>query len=61
MRLALGHMETALALYDRSLDLAESPVVLFNLSQAYGRAFQVDSLARTLERAQRVDGEPSPS
>jgi tetratricopeptide (TPR) repeat protein len=56
VRLSLGHMETALALYDRSLDLAESPLVLFNLAQAYGRAFQVDSLARTLERAQALDG-----
>jgi tetratricopeptide (TPR) repeat protein len=56
VRLSLGHMESALSLYDRSLDLAESPLVLFNLAQAYGRAFQVDSLARTLERAQEVDG-----
>ena len=56
VRLSLGHMESALSLYDRSLDLAESPLVLFNLAQAYGRAFQVDSLARTLERAQALDG-----
>ena len=56
VRLALGHMESALTLYDRSLDLAESPLVLFNLAQAYGRAFQVDDLARTLERAQSLDG-----
>ena len=56
VRLSLGHMESALALYDRSLDLSESPLVLFNLAQAYGRAFQVDSLARTLERAQALDG-----
>ncbi len=56
IRLALGHMESALTLYDRSLDRAESPLVLFNLAQAYGRAFQVDNLARTLERAQALDG-----
>ena len=56
VRLALGHMESALTLYDRSLDLSESPLVLFNLAQAYGRAFQVDNLARTLERAQSLDG-----
>jgi tetratricopeptide (TPR) repeat protein len=56
VRLQLGHMESALSLYDRSLDLSESPLVLFNLAQAYGRAFQVDSLARTLERAQALDG-----
>jgi tetratricopeptide (TPR) repeat protein len=56
VRLGLGHMEVALTLYDRSLDLSESPLVLFNLAQAYGRAFQVDNLARTLERAQAVDG-----
>jgi hypothetical protein len=56
VRLALGHMDSALALYDRSLDLAESPLVTFNLAQAYGRAFQVDNLARALERAQSLDG-----
>ncbi len=57
VRLELGHMESALDLYGRAVELQESPVVLFNLSQAYGRAFQVDDLGRTLAQAQRVDGE----
>jgi hypothetical protein len=38
-------------------ELSGSPVVLFNLAQAYGRAFQVEDLARTLAAAQEVDGE----
>ena len=57
VRLELGHMESALDLYGRALDLEESPVVLFNLSQAYGRAFQVDDLNHTLALAQAVDPE----
>ena len=57
VRLDLDHMESAFALYSRALDRSESAVVLFNLSQAYGRGFQVDDLNRTLEHAQAVDGE----
>jgi tetratricopeptide (TPR) repeat protein len=57
VRLALGHMEAALELYGRALDEQQSPVVLFNLSQAYGRGFRVDDLNRVLADAQRVDGE----
>jgi tetratricopeptide (TPR) repeat protein len=57
VRLELGHMESALDLYGRALELEESPVVLFNLSQAYGRAFQVDDLNQTLALAQAVDAE----
>jgi tetratricopeptide (TPR) repeat protein len=57
VRLELGHMESAFDLYGRALDLDESPVVLFNLSQAYGRAFQVDDLNHTLALAQAVDSE----
>lgn len=57
VRLELGHMESALDLYGRALDIEESPVVLFNQSQAYVRGFQVDDLNRSLAAAQRVDGE----
>jgi tetratricopeptide (TPR) repeat protein len=57
VRLGLGHMEAALELYDDALLLNESPVVLYNLAQAYGRAFQVENLAITLEHAQALDGE----
>src|SRR4029453_1339513 len=36
---------------------SESPVVLFNLAQAYGRAFRVEELNQTIARAQRAGGE----
>ena len=57
VRLHLGHMEAALDLYRRALEIDESPVVLYNLSQAYGQAFQVDDLTETLELAQALDGD----
>jgi len=57
VRLDLGHVSSALELYQRALDVERSAVVLFNLSQAYGQSFQVDDLNRTLEAAQRADGE----
>ena len=57
VRLHLGHMESALDLYQRALEIRESPIVLYNLAQAYGRAFQVDNLTATLARAQRLDGD----
>lgn len=57
VRLELGHVRSALDLYERAMQLADSPVVLFNLSQAYGRSFQVDDLNRALAEAQRADGE----
>ena len=57
VRLDLGHMESALDLYRRAVEIEETPVVLFNLAQAYGRAFQVEDLNRTLAQAQRLDGE----
>jgi len=57
VRLELGHMQAALDLYSDSIAKKESPLVLFNLSQAHGRAFQVEELSRTLSRAQQLDGE----
>jgi tetratricopeptide (TPR) repeat protein len=56
VRLNLGHIESALILYRRSIELRPDPVVLFNLSQAHGRAFQVEDLSRTLAEAQALDG-----
>ncbi len=57
VRLHLGHMESALELYRRALEVEESPAVLFNLSQAYGRAFEIDQVTRSLGRAQALDSE----
>jgi tetratricopeptide (TPR) repeat protein len=57
VRLGLGHMESAIELYRHAAALTGSPVVLFNLSQAYGRAFQMEKLAQTLGRAQQLDAE----
>ena len=57
VRLHLGHMESAFELYHRAIEIEESPVVLYNLAQAHGRAFQVDDLTETLEVAQALDGE----
>jgi len=57
VRLDLGHMESALDLYRRALEIEESPIVLFNLSQAYGRSFEIDEHNRALARAQTVDPE----
>ena len=50
-------MESALELYNQALAREESPVVLYNISQAYGRAFQVDELTQALEQAQALDGD----
>ena len=57
VRLRLGQVESAIELYEAAARLSGSPTVLFNLSQAYGRAFQMENLARTLARAQEADGE----
>jgi tetratricopeptide (TPR) repeat protein len=57
VRLDLGHVDSALDLYQRALGIERSAVVLFNLAQAYGLSFQVDDLNRTIEAAQRADGE----
>lgn len=57
IRVELGHVDRAIELYTRALEIENSPVVLFNLSQTYGRSFQVDELNRTLADAQRADGE----
>jgi hypothetical protein len=45
------------ALYRRSVEIEPNPVVLFNLSQAHGRAFQVEDLSQTLAAAQQLDGD----
>lgn len=56
VQLALGHTERAIELYGLAAR-DESPVVLFNLAQAYGRAFRVEDLNQTIAHAQRAGGE----
>ena len=56
VQLALGNTERAIELYDEAAR-GESPVVLFNLAQAYGRAFRVEELNQTIARAQRANRE----
>jgi tetratricopeptide (TPR) repeat protein len=57
VRLNLGDLESAVTLYQRSVELRQDPIVLFNLSQAHGRAFEVEELSRTLAEAQRLNGD----
>ncbi|HEU4427162.1 MAG TPA: tetratricopeptide repeat protein [Myxococcota bacterium] len=52
---ALGDNARAIALYEKSVQLEPSPIALFNLSQAYGRAIRLDEQDRTLARAQQID------
>ena len=56
VQLALGHTERAIELYG-SAERDASPVVLFNLALAYGRAFRVEELNQAFARAQRAGGE----
>lgn len=52
-----GETESAIDLYERSALQLASAELLFNLSQAYGRAFRMDELERSLAAAQEVDSE----
>jgi hypothetical protein len=56
VQLALGNTERAIELYGLAAR-GESPIVLINLAQAYGRAFRVEELNQTIERAQRAGGD----
>ena len=56
VQLALGHTDRAIELYGLAAR-RESPVVLFNLAQAYGRAFRVEDLNQAIAHAQRVGGD----
>jgi hypothetical protein len=57
VRLRLGEVDAALDLYERALGAELAPAVLFNLSQANARTFEVETMTRALERAQALDGE----
>jgi tetratricopeptide (TPR) repeat protein len=52
---ALGDTNGAIALYEKSTALAATPIGLFNLSQAFGRAMRFDEQDRALAHAQDLD------
>jgi tetratricopeptide (TPR) repeat protein len=54
-RLLVGELEPAIELYERALEIEESPVLLFNLSQAYARAIRLAEHEAALGRAQELD------
>jgi tetratricopeptide (TPR) repeat protein len=54
-RLLAGELEPAIELYERAVALDESPVLLFNLSQAYARAIRLSEHEAALTRAQDLD------
>jgi tetratricopeptide (TPR) repeat protein len=54
-RLLVGELDSAIELYERALELEESPVLLFNLSQAYARAIRLSEHEAVLTRAQDLD------
>lgn len=52
---SLGEAEAAIALYEKATRVEQSPVVLFNLAQAYGRVVRLDEQDHALARAQAID------
>ncbi|MDG2050443.1 MAG: tetratricopeptide repeat protein [Myxococcota bacterium] len=57
MAFRAGRTAEAIAFYDRARALDESPLVLFDLAQAYARDFHMAEFERTLGRAQVLDPE----
>jgi tetratricopeptide (TPR) repeat protein len=55
--LALDHQEEAIALYEKAVARDPGPAILFNLSQAYGRAVRLDAQDLALAQAQELDPE----
>jgi len=51
-----GDLEEAVAGYERAARSVDSPVVAFNLSQAFARGFQIESVEAALRHAQRIGG-----
>jgi tetratricopeptide (TPR) repeat protein len=52
-----GNTERAIEYYKQAVGVEDSPTVLFDLSQAYAAAFQMESVEVTLARAQALDDE----
>jgi tetratricopeptide (TPR) repeat protein len=49
-----GQVESAIDYYERAAALIDSPVLLFNLSQAYASDFRMEEYERALSRAQAL-------
>ena len=54
-RFAAGNADEALALYERAARAHPSPLMLFNLAQAYGRAILLEEQDLALAQAQALD------
>jgi hypothetical protein len=52
-----GNTEAAIGFYERAAAQVDSPTLLFDLSQAYARAFRMEEYEATLIRAQGMDSE----
>jgi tetratricopeptide (TPR) repeat protein len=57
LRFGAGDSEGALDLYEQSASLADSAILMFNLSQAYARLFRIEEFEHTLKLAQSIDAD----
>ncbi|MGI9430928.1 MAG: hypothetical protein ACR2PQ_01870, partial [Myxococcota bacterium] len=57
VRLAMGETEQASELYERAAQVSPTPLLLFNLSQIYGRAIRLEEQDLALAEAQTFDAE----
>jgi tetratricopeptide (TPR) repeat protein len=57
LALLLGESQEAISLYERAVALEPSPLILFNLSQAYGQGIRLQEQDAALSRAQALDAE----
>jgi tetratricopeptide (TPR) repeat protein len=55
LALLLGNHQEAIPLYERAVALETSPLILFNLSQAYGQGIRLQEQDAALARAQSLD------
>jgi len=53
--MARGELSEAITLYEAAAQAQATPTILFNLSQAYGRAIRLDEQDAVLEEAQALD------
>jgi len=55
MAFRAGRTEEAIAHYERAEKVQESAVLMFDLSQAYARAFRMEEFEQAMQRAQALD------